>query len=1307
MVGVIGGSNHWWQNWPKTHAFVAEKMFFPKTVDEIALAIQRAEADQRPLRAVGGGWSFSGAALPGNVTTNRPNARAVEAITAVLPEAERFPSDPSEPSVASITPMPSSGDPDGAGTMVMVFEQRLVPPVVDSKWGYLGSGKWEDLTNHTVHGVTDGPGFLDWLASKGWRPVRALGGLSLEEGDAAGSLMMLDLNEHPTAASREWFYKGNGVWMVGVASESAPDEGTLYDLSKAGRLTRPGGMNLSPRAADSANSVSVLLSKAPSTPAPPEPVYLLNTRSLLSSLQQKLPSILSAGTLDETSETPSTHKRRFLFHVEAGITIAELGQLLAHQSPRLSLQAISGSPGATLAGAMSTGTHGAEFNWPLLIDTVKAVHFVGPGGLQWWFEGTESITDPQKLRAAYPNIDPSRIIRGTGPVGGVVPADWLGAAVVSLGCLGVLYSVVLEVVPLYGVREVVVQKTWNNLGFLGSSLAGKDVPTLLRDPATASLASSRIVKLMQAGNLNGTQIPQVDGLGNIVNQYADLAINPIPRPDFDFDCWIANRQVTAELPLDPHPASGLAQGVAKAFDPDRTKKLGQLFGLSDVLSDPPTYGAELIDHIGWYKSMINRITRASDLVDVALDTLLKPMSNLQGSEVSQALLTGILSGLLNTANSDRRSDVTGVSVGNLGFPDSGVMGAALEIALAPTDAFGFIQTEILDKMGRNKPFYGYISIRLCSKTDTLMGMQQFGDATNPVSVMVEVVAFANDYAREFVGELQQRTADRIDKGLDAMLHWGLENDAITAKHLGATKALQAQSRSGMPKLSTFKAVRTLMHAAAPTTFHVFDNAFTQRLGLSSPATGLAFCDETGRRISEWVPTAWNVAQGTPLVEHHATYLQDLHLVNNSNRWVQVDSVRVVSSADAPGAPVFTVLSPQAPFQVPIRSFLPVLPLVVEYLGAPIGHLTGTILVECDRPIGPTLTIDLATSVTANRHAQLQVTPAALDFGTTSVGADVGEYLDLTNTGPYDAQIDGITVTLDQPPGQFAVPMLLPSSVNSGQSVRVYVSFTPTSRGHAQATLAIDTHSRTDISGVEDQRRYDVPLTGTAQAPVLVLSLRPRGGSATTLDFGSAPPSTLVERVFWIRNSGDAALVVQDVLVYDQTTFGITDASIFPATLQPREAMEVMCNFRAPAVSGFSAASLFHVRSNDPRQPQDPTVGDLIVKGRAAGPHFLNPPEVLMLGTDTGLTTSADLVFQSNGTDPVTVKSVKLADSNDFSVNGISPANPMPLQVDPGNELRVTVALTATQPGSYQSRLFVVHDGSPSGDSQVIVNGYVA
>ena len=46
------GYNHWWQNWAKTHAYVAQRMFFPTSVDELAAAVKAAEADQRPLRAV-------------------------------------------------------------------------------------------------------------------------------------------------------------------------------------------------------------------------------------------------------------------------------------------------------------------------------------------------------------------------------------------------------------------------------------------------------------------------------------------------------------------------------------------------------------------------------------------------------------------------------------------------------------------------------------------------------------------------------------------------------------------------------------------------------------------------------------------------------------------------------------------------------------------------------------------------------------------------------------------------------------------------------------------------------------------------------------------------------------------------------------------------------------------------------------------------------------------------------------------------------------------------------------------------------
>jgi hypothetical protein len=169
-----------------------------------------------------------------------------------------------------------------------------------------------------------------------------------------------------------------------------------------------------------------------------------------------------------------------------------------------------------------------------------------------------------------------------------------------------------------------------------------------------------------------------------------------------------------------------------------------------------------------------------------------------------------------------------------------VMGTAIEIALAPGNAFGFLQTEILDHVGP-EAFFGYVSIRLCKRTETLMGMQQFGDADSP-SVMIEVVGYGDESTRTFMRDLQQRTVNRMVSGFEAMLHWGLENDRLTDQHLRASKPLQALTKSGLSKLETFKAVRALIGATSPASCRVFDNSFTERLGLSAlpPTTDLSY-----------------------------------------------------------------------------------------------------------------------------------------------------------------------------------------------------------------------------------------------------------------------------------------------------------------------------------------------------------------------------------------------------------------------------------------------------------------------------------
>ena len=443
------------------------------------------------------------------------------------------------------------------------------PPVVDTRWEYLGEGTGIWKENGQGRGGAINPAFLERLGVRSLRPVRSVPGGPSDETDLPGSLVMHDLRRDPMQPLRDWFYNGGGRWSVGVAGDSLPPtQGTLGQLALENRLIPPGA-TLSIRASNPADALMVVLAKAPNTTARVDPAYLIETRSLVRSLQDRLPDLLNAHAT-EAMRTDADHSPRFFFHVEAGITIGELGQLLNHQSPRLSLATIIGSSGTTLAGALSTATHGAEFNWPILADRVKAVHLVGPGGIQWWIEGSELIADPDKLLAAYPGLHRDQIISGSTARYGIPPQDWLKAVVVSMGSIGVIYSVILEVVPLFGIREVVVQRTWGTIGFLGSGVSAARLPTLLRSTTSAPMVSRRLVKLMQNGSFNGTGIVQHNGQREI-NQYAVLAINPNMRTDGDFDTWIVNREVTAALPIDPQPAPSNEHGRADRWAVGRAR----------------------------------------------------------------------------------------------------------------------------------------------------------------------------------------------------------------------------------------------------------------------------------------------------------------------------------------------------------------------------------------------------------------------------------------------------------------------------------------------------------------------------------------------------------------------------------------------------------------------------------------------------------------------------------------------------------------------------------------------------------------
>ena len=161
-------------------------------------------------------------------------------------------------------------------------------------------------------------------------------------------------------------------------------------------------------------------------------------------------------------------RAKYFVHVEAGIKVHELNCELDKLG--LAMPTLGGSNGQSLAGAISTGTHGADVSAPPIADAVAAIHLVGPGGQEWWIERDEddgAITDPDRMSE----------LRQRGVLCGDIRIEYdtslFRAVLVSMGRMGVIYSYVLEAVDAFGLTTTREQKPWT------------EVRSWLRDPGHA------------------------------------------------------------------------------------------------------------------------------------------------------------------------------------------------------------------------------------------------------------------------------------------------------------------------------------------------------------------------------------------------------------------------------------------------------------------------------------------------------------------------------------------------------------------------------------------------------------------------------------------------------------------------------------------------------------------------------------------------------------------------------------------------------------------------------------------------------
>lgn len=486
------------------------------------------------------------------------------------------------------------------------------------------------------------------------------------------------------------------------------------------------------------------------------------------------------------------------------------------------LATLGNSGGQTVAGALSTGTHGGDFDRPPFADSIRAMHLVLDGGRHLWLERPPTwtdepeLTDDDKLVAAYGGQE----LGGPDNFEVVRDSRTFDAALVSVGRLGILYSLVLEAVPQYLLRERRELTSWVAVR---SQIPDRLSPLYQADGGTGE--PQRFLQVAMA--LSGTDDP-ADNLVGVTRRWtaalgpdapapgrAERRGDPTTPPQTGQPILFS--AAGRALPYEPdpnHPGQAgphsfllragmdpnVLHGAVRAAVGDIERALG-LHGDADQHEWPaddrasdPSDARSMLGHVQRLTSWHGEAYRIGELFDRLRSLLLDhddPTLRRMGAWMWGVIARAVFRG------QQASDDYEAVSYAVLDQAD--YVDESLSVNVASTEAFfdadspalpAFIEALVAferEQETRGKAFVGYVSLRFTGATRALLGPQLFQH-----TCAVEVSGLADVDGSVALVDHAERLA--LEAGGAALLHWGQQNGADAAAVAAAFAAAGATHR---------------------------------------------------------------------------------------------------------------------------------------------------------------------------------------------------------------------------------------------------------------------------------------------------------------------------------------------------------------------------------------------------------------------------------------------------------------------------------------------------------------------------------